>query len=139
MIGILPQSGSKCAYRVCAWAFSFCLCVSGCSIPNPKHMIAPGKLPYQNIAATYHSTSLKRSSTLDVLRAMQTDQDLLNPKHVGRKLISQGDTLVASSGQSNNMRKNWFTLFSFDEQSMTANRKYFISGLRLWTPLPNPP
>jgi hypothetical protein len=45
---------------------------------------------------------------------------------VGRELISQTDTLVASSGQSKDQRKNWFTLFSFDEQSMTANRKYFM-------------
>ena len=95
-------------------------------MPNPKHWVPPGKLPYQDIAATYHSTSLKRTSTLDVLRNMQTHQDLLNPKDVDRELISQGDTLVASSGRSNDHRKNWFTLFSFDEQSMTANRKYFM-------------
>jgi hypothetical protein len=127
MNGILPQSRSKYAYWVCTWAFSLCLCVGGCSsIPNLNHWAPPGKLPYQNIAATYHSTSLKRSSTLDVLRTMQTHQDLLNPEDVNRELISQGDTLVASSGQSNDQLKNWFTLFSFDEQSMTANRKYFM-------------
>ncbi len=126
MIRILSQSGNRVAYGACAWAFSLCLCVCGCSIPNPKAFVPPGTLPYQDIAATYHSSSIKRSSTLDVLRTMQTHQDLLNPKHVGRKLISQTDTLVASSGQSKDKRKNWFTLFSFDEQSMTANRKYFM-------------
>jgi hypothetical protein len=57
---------------------------------------------------------------------MQTHQGLLNPKDVDRELISQSDTLVASSGRSNDHRKNWFTLLSFDEQSMTANRKYFM-------------
>ena len=91
-----------------------------------KAFFPPGTLPYQDIAATYHSASIKQSSTLDVLRTMQTQQGLLNPKHVGRELISQSDTLVASSGQSQDLSKNWFTLFSFDEQSMTANRKYFM-------------
>lgn len=126
MVGILPRTIAKYAYWVCAWAFSL-VCVTGCSsIPNPKNMIPPGKLPYQDIAATYHSTSLKRSSTLDVIRTLQTNQGLLHGDHVRRELINQTDTLVASSGQSDDQRKNWFTLFSFDEQSMTANRKYFM-------------
>ncbi|MCP4455157.1 MAG: hypothetical protein GY809_27150 [Planctomycetes bacterium] len=126
MMRILSQSGDRVAYGARAWAFSLCVWVCGCSMPNPKALVPPGTLPYQDIAATYHSGNIKRSSTLDVLRTMQTHQDLLNPKHVGRELISQTDTLVASSGQSKNQRKNWFTLFSFDEQSMTANRKYFM-------------
>ncbi|NQV31905.1 MAG: hypothetical protein HQ515_04380 [Phycisphaeraceae bacterium] len=124
MIGILSQSGNRVAYGVCAWAFSLCLGLCGCSIP--KAFVPPGTLPYQDIAATYHSASIKQSSTLDVLRTMQTQQGLLNPKHVGRELINQSDTLVASSGQSKNKQKHWFTLFSFDEQSMTTNRKYFM-------------
>jgi hypothetical protein len=100
------------------------LSVCGCSWHKP--FFPPGTLPYQDIAATYHSASIKQSSTLDVLRTMQTQQGLLDPKYVGRELISQSDTLVASSGQSKDKYKNWFTLFSFDEQSMTANRKYFM-------------
>jgi hypothetical protein len=124
MVGILSQSGNRVAYGVYAWAFSLCLSVCGCSWHKP--FVPPGTLPYQDIAATYHSASIKQSSTLDVLRTMQTQQGLLNPKHVGRELINQSDTLVASSGQSKDKRKNWFTLFSFDEQSMTANRKYFM-------------
>ena len=123
MVGILSQSGNRVAYGVCAWAFSLCLCVCGC---NHKAFIPPGTLPYKDIAATYHSAKIKESSTLDVLRTMQTHQGLLDPDHVGRELISQSDTLVASSGQSQDKLKSWFTLFSFDEQSMTANRKYFM-------------
>ena len=95
-------------------------------MPHPKAFVPPGTLPYRDIAATYHNTAIKQSSTLDVLRTMQDQQGQLNPKHVGRELISQNDTLVASSGQSRDKLKNWFTLFSFDEQSMTANRKYFM-------------
>jgi hypothetical protein len=124
MNGMLSQSGNRVAYGVCAWAFSLCLSVCGCSMH--KAFFPPGTLPYKDIAATYHSASIKQSSTLDVLRTMQTQQGLLDPEHVGRELISQSDTLVASSGQSKDLRKSWFTLFSFDEQSMTANRKYFM-------------
>ena len=68
MIRILSQSGNRVAYGACAWAFSLCLCVCGCGIPNPKAFVPPGTLPYRDIAATYHSSSIKRSSTLDVLR-----------------------------------------------------------------------
>lgn len=126
MMCVLSQSGNRYAYGACAWAFSLCLCVCGCSLPQPKAFVPPGTLPYQDIAATYHNTAIKQSSTLDVLRTMQDQQGQLNPKQVGRELVCQSDTLVASSGQSRDKLKNWFTLFSFDEQSMTANRKYFM-------------
>jgi hypothetical protein len=79
MMRILSQTGNSYAYGVRVWAFSLCLCVCGCGLPSPKAFVPPGTLPYQDIAATYHSSNIKRSSTLDVLRTMQTHQDLLNP------------------------------------------------------------
>jgi len=60
-----------------------------------------------------------------VLRIIRTTKNRLGPRFTGTHLLSQSDTSIASVGQSKNGYKTWFTLFTFDERDMTAERKYF--------------
>lgn len=122
-MGVDLKSGCRPDWRVCTWAVVISMTLSGCGI---KQFIPPGRLPYEQLTTTYRNTNLKQSTTLDVLRTIQSQQETLNPKYVGTELVNQSDTLVASSGQSKNKAKSWFTLFAFDEQAMTAKRKYFF-------------
>jgi len=100
---------------------AFCLITSmfllgfcGCSVVS---YFQPDKYPRERLSASYDQTKLKTTSTLDALGKIQTLED---------ELLSQSDTIVASSGQSNNGYKSWFTMVAFDEHKMTAQRKYFF-------------
>ena len=97
--------------------FSFCFLAS-CSVVSPylgferEELLRSGEL-----SATYEGTKLKKSITLDVLPMVQMS------KH---ELLSQGDSVVASLGQSKKGYKTWFNMVAFDEYKLTAKRKYFF-------------
>ena len=113
---------------VCGLAL--CVGLIGCSsvkmVTNTTRYLPPGYLPYQQLSSGYHRVVLKRSSTLDVLQLIRATQMAVDANQVGRQLVSQSDTLVAASGRSKDLQKSWFSLFAFDQQDMTALRKYFF-------------
>jgi hypothetical protein len=109
---------------------TFCFFISillyglyGCSVLK---YVPPEKLPYEKLSAGYNRTKLRTSSTLDVLNMFRSPDYRLNPRYVGVQMLSQSDTIVASSGRSKDGYKTWFCLVVFDEHRMTANRKYFF-------------
>jgi hypothetical protein len=96
---------------------------AGCTV---MRYIAPQNLPYDKLAGPYNVTQLKKSNTLDVLSAVRAQEYQPDPNALAAHLLSQSDTLVAVSGQSKDLYKTWFSMFVFDEHSMTAQRKYFF-------------
>ena len=98
----------------CLFTFIFSCGLCGCSVVSH---LQPEQHPREALSACYDQTKLKTSSTLDVLGKIQTLEG---------ELVSQSDTIVASSGQGKKGYKNWFTMVAFDEYKMTAKRKYFF-------------
>jgi hypothetical protein len=99
---------------VCLFALILLCGLCGCSVVN---YLQPEQLSREELSASYEQTKLKTSSTLDVLGKIQS---------VERELVSQSDTMVASSGENKNGYRTWFTMVAFDEHTMIAKRKYFF-------------
>ena len=102
-----------------------CWCLYGCSV---WQYFQPEKLSYEKLSISYHQIRLKTSRSPDVLRmisAYSGPESQLPARFIGAHLLSQSDTAIASVGQSKDGYKTWFTMVSFDESDMTANRKYF--------------
>lgn len=98
----------------CLFAFIFLCGLCGCSVVR---YFQPEQSPREELSASYDQTALKTSSTLDVLGKIQS---------LEHELLSQSDTMVASSGQNKNGYRTWFTMVAFDEYTMVAKRKYFF-------------
>lgn len=107
------------ATSVFVFPLSFVLCwaLYGCSQPE--------SVAYDKLFASYEQTRLKTSGSLDVLGMIRTPDYKVGTDSGVTYLVSQSDTVAASSGQSKNGYKTWFTLVAFDEHTMTARRKYF--------------
>lgn len=83
------------------------LCVTGCSDPLDK---------YEFIFDRYYTTTLKVTTSADVLATTQ-DPDT--------ELLSQSESIVAVWGKEGKKdRTHWFNMIAFDEDAMTAARKY---------------
>jgi hypothetical protein len=67
----------------------------------------------------FYTTTLKLSTSADVLAVAQTTQD------PDTELLSQSESLIALWGkQGHKDRTHWFNLVAFDEEASTAVRKY---------------
>ena len=91
------------------------LALSGCS---PLEM-------YEPVFDRYHSTTLKLSTSADVLAMVQEPET---------ELLSQSESVVAAWGvEGKKDRTHWFNMVAFDEEQMNAVRKYgFILEERHW-------
>ena len=101
------------------FAFSFQLLVvlglCGCSVVE---YFKPEGPPYdEELSASYYQTKLKESSSADVLATIH------RPEY---ELLSQSKSVVASLGQKKKGYKTWFNMVAFDENALTARRKYFF-------------
>jgi hypothetical protein len=101
--------------------------LSGCSVVD---YFRPEKPPYDaELSDSYHRTKLKMSSSADVLAIIH------RPEY---ELLSQSKSVVASLGQKKKGHKIWFNMVAFDENELTAKRKYFFvvnekaKGLVFW-------
>jgi len=91
----------------------FGLC--GCAIVD---YFKPEGPPYdEELFERYNSTKLKESNSADVLVAIH------RPEY---ELLSQSTSVIASSGQKKKGHKIWFNMVSFDENELTAKRKYIF-------------
>ena len=80
----------------------------------------PEKQPYDaDLPDTYRQITLDSSSSADALAAMA----IYKPEV---ELISQTPSVIASIGQKKKGREIWFNLVAFDEDKLTATRKYFF-------------
>ena len=83
------------------------LCITGCSDPLDS---------YQLVFDRYYATTLKETTSADVLATTQ-DPDT--------ELLSQSESVVAVWGKEGKKdRTHWFNMIAFDEDAMTAVRKY---------------
>ena len=98
--------------------------MSGCS--SPRWVLPHGGLSYQQLSADYRRTPLQQTGTLEAIRIVQASAASLGRTRAGQYLVTQTDTVVASSGRTSDGLKSWFSLFGFDPDSLTAVRKYFL-------------
>jgi len=80
----------------------------------------------QMLSSPYDGANLKTSLTLDVLGKIQRSQGELAPHFMGAELLSQSDSVVASSAQSEDGRRIWFNMVAFHEFRLNVIRKYFF-------------
>lgn len=85
------------------------LCVTGCyNLPLDV---------YEDVFDRYYATTLTVSSSADVLATLQQDPEA--------ELLSQSESIVAAWGSKGpKARTHWFNMVAFDEEAMTAVRKY---------------
>jgi hypothetical protein len=102
--------------RVAKLLALLCFCVlCGCSTGEYLEPLVP---PHdKELSASYHQTKLKESNSADVLTTIH------NPTY---ELLSQSKSVVASQGLKKKGHKLWFNMVAFDENELTAKRKYFF-------------
>jgi len=87
----------------------------GCSV---LEYFKPEKPPYDHeLYESYNQIRLKISSSADVLSTIH------RPEY---ELLSQSKSVVASLGQKKKGYKIWFNMAAFDENELTARRKYIF-------------
>lgn len=74
-----------------------------------------GAIDHAGIFGRYDKTVLKQSASADVLGYIQ------NPK---TEHLSQSESVLASWGDDWKARTHWFNMVAFDEEQLTAARKY---------------
>ncbi len=98
-------------FGLCFLVFGLC----GCAVVD---YLKPEKPPYdEQLSQSYDQTKLKVSRAADVLAVIH------KPKY---EMLSQSKSVIASSGQKKKGREIWFNMVAFDENTMTAKRKYFF-------------
>jgi hypothetical protein len=92
--------------------------LSGCVVRDTWVFLTPEGEPNDNDANNvYAKILLKESTSADVLLQIHL------PKY---ELLSQSKSVVASYGQKKDGYKRWFKLVAFDENQLTAQRKYLF-------------
>jgi len=92
-----------------------CLFLCGCAVLD---FVTPEAPPSnEEISKSYYQTELNESDAADVLGTIH------RPEY---ELLSQSKRVVASSGQKKKGYKSWFNMVAFDENGLTAKRKYLF-------------
>ena len=99
--------------------------LGGCSTVSP--WAKARQLSYQaKLSAPYDQIRLKQSIIHDTVPKIQRLQDELEPSFAEAELISHGENVVVSLGQSKDGYKTWFNMVTFQEKELNAVRKYFF-------------
>jgi len=92
-----------------------CVVLSGCSAIE---YFTPEKPPYDvELFYSYRQVDLDKSSSADVLGMIH---------RADFELLSQSKSVIVSTGQQKEGYKTWFDMVAFDENELTAKRKYFF-------------
>jgi hypothetical protein len=87
----------------------------GCGVVD---YFKPEKRPYdEQLSESYENTTLKVSRAADVLAVIYEPQ---------YEVLTQSKSVIASSGQKKKGHEIWFNMVAFDENALTAKRKYFF-------------
>lgn len=108
----VSRCGAKCAagrWLIAVAAAAVCFVSSGCQL-----MVRDSK-----VFDRYYMTTLKFSSSADVLAHIQKEDS---------EFLSQSESVVASWGQKWSDAALWFNMVAFDEDELTAVRKYAFLG-----------
>jgi len=103
--------------RLCTFSFLLLVIFSlgGCAVVNYFKREKP---PYDaELYESYNQTELKVSGASEVLATVH------EPEY---ELLSQSKSVIASFGQKKKGYKSWFNIVAFDENKLTAKRKYFF-------------
>jgi hypothetical protein len=85
---------------------------------NTKEFFTPAGPPSDRIIyQNYENVKLKDSSSADVLAAIHLSE---------YELLSQSKSVIASQGEKKRSHKMWFDMVAFNEDEMTAARKYIV-------------
>lgn len=80
--------------------------------------VKPDKPPYyRQLWETYNHTCLKESTAADVLAVIRSSE---------YDLLSQSKGVIVSLGQKKKGYHTWFNMVAFDEDELTARRKYLL-------------
>jgi rubredoxin len=80
--------------------------------------VTPDKPPYDSqLLDSYRQIALNRSNSADALAAIHRAKF---------ELLSQSKSAIVSTGQQKEGYKTWFNMVAFDENELTAKRKYFF-------------
>jgi len=94
----------------------FILGLSGCCVTD---YVAPEGPPKdKTVAESYLNIQLKATDAAEVLNTIHM------PEYT---VLSQSSRVIAASGQKIEGYKNWFTMVAFDEDQLTATRKYIFN------------
>jgi len=94
-----------------------CLGLCGCGVWDWE-LFKPEESAYdEQISKSYYQTKLKISNAADVLAVIH------RPEY---ELLSQSKSVIASAGQKKRGYKTWFNMVAFDENELTAKRKYLF-------------
>ena len=94
-----------------------CLVLCGCGIWEWE-LSGPSGPPYdEEIAESYIQVELRMSDAADVLATIH------RPEY---ELLSQSKSVIASLGQQKKGYETWFNMVAFDENELTARRKYLF-------------
>ena len=95
-------------------AIAVCFIMSGCvaTVGPGSRRVAVDDVP---IFDRYYLTNLKQSNSADIIGAIATD---------GTELMSQSQSVIASWKEEKKGYVFWFNMVAFDEEDLTAVRKY---------------
>ena len=104
---------------VFSFSFLFIFSLCGCSsITSPYTLSSKQEPAYDpNLYESYNNVKLKQSGALNVLPIIHKSNS---------ELLSQSRRVIASSGKSESGYKTWFNMVAFDENRLTAKRKYLF-------------
>jgi hypothetical protein len=92
---------------------------AGCGIEEPLERIQKEPKPYtKQLPRAYDKIQLNQSTSADVLEVI---------KQYKQELISQSESVVASWGEKKKTYQFWLTMVAFDEEQLTATRRYFLT------------
>ena len=94
------------------------VCFSGCATLDVLEFINPEKGPSDEVVSrNYYRIVLKETDTAEAL------DEIYLPDY---ELLSQSKSVIASAGQKKEGYKLWFKMVAFDEDTLTAQRRYLL-------------
>jgi len=102
--------------RLTAFIAGLSVVLLGCEMKHVGEFLTPAGPPSEEqISRAYETTELGEDEAATVLDSMPMAK---------YEQLSQSESVVACYGQKKNGKKTWMTMIAFDEQDMTARRKY---------------
>jgi hypothetical protein len=118
----IPSHGP--AICVCRSALLLAIFLVGCSKESSGQR--QPVFSQEELCEPYRHIILKKSLTIDALPKIQRFQSDRGPLLGGVEVLSQGQSIAASLGQSKDGRETWFNMVTFDEYKLNVIRKYFF-------------
>ena len=121
------QPGQLSVSVSCLAAFLLAILLGGCSVLFPEAEARQKRLfSLKELSEPYNQIVLKTSLTIDALPKIQRFQSDRGPLLGGAEVLSEGQNIVATSGQSKDGLRTWFTMVVFHEFKLNVIRKYFF-------------